>query len=112
MYTIQNLDVKRLADAKVKHQEKIIKLTGSKFIPIKAYEILKTATGDFSTENDKAREVDELFSQFLQREGIKIEQPKKGSIQLIRIRERERARAIELLELGLELEHELALSKK
>lgn len=104
MYTLANLDVSELSRVKIKNQDKIIKLTGIKFVPLKAYEIIKEETNSFTEENEKARGAETLFTQLLERNGIRLPKPEDDELELIRVRERERKRTLELLQLKLRLQ--------
>ena len=105
MYQIASITPKELAKVKVRHQSEILELTGSKFDPLRAYDILSKETKGFTEENAKVQEADALFVELFKLNGITLKKP--GKDQAIRIREQERARALQLLELELELELEL-----
>ncbi|UII32261.1 hypothetical protein LVD17_00220 [Fulvivirga ulvae] len=115
MYELEKVNPADLNKIQVRKQGKIMELTGSKFDPAKAYEMISRETGGFKQEVDKAKEADALFIQLLKREGIalpgdkpKKEDGKKPSTKTdnesrIRIQEQERSRAIEILQLKLKL---------
>ncbi|MBL6450033.1 hypothetical protein JMN32_27210 [Fulvivirga sp. 29W222] len=115
MYKLKKINPADLEKIQVRKQDKILELTGSKFDPAKAYEMVSQETGGFKQEVDKAKEADALFVQLLEREGIALpeDKPKKGARKKsnpetdnrsrIRIQEQERSRAIEIMQLKFKL---------
>lgn len=81
----------------IKNQDEILELTGSKLDPVKAWEVIKSNSENFTKVDEKAQEADKLLYQLLN-PGTK-ENKAPVSKQMLRLRERERARALELLEL-------------
>ncbi|GAA0892602.1 hypothetical protein GCM10009122_22810 [Fulvivirga kasyanovii] len=106
MYILEKVKPADLSRIQVKKQDKIIELTGSRFDPAKAFEVIKKETKDFKEQNEKAKEADALFAELLKQNGIKV-QPHQGGEKAeqnrVRIREQERARAIQILELEMQL---------
>ncbi len=118
MYAIKYLDFAELSKVEVKNQPKIIKFTGSKFIPSNAYQILKEDTDGFSREIQKAKDVDAMFLKLLEREGITLSPPEEEDIEAETTKARQRKRSLlleqlnlDLLELELELEMEKSKKK-
>ncbi|TSE03692.1 hypothetical protein [Aquimarina algiphila] len=127
MYQLEKINPKILAKISLKHQEKILEQTGSKFLPQKAYDTIKKETQDFTLDLAEAKKVDELFMALLKKNGIVIEEssapssspkmPKtpqektgkktKSKKEEMEFAEKERMRIIDLLELELELEASL-----
>lgn len=115
MYELEKVNPADLDKIRVTRQDKILELTGSKFDPSKAYEMISQETGGFKQELGKAKEADALFIQLLKRDGVALpsDKPKKEAGKKsntktddrssIRIREQERARSIEILQLKLKL---------
>ena len=102
MYELKDFDPKDLIKIKIKNQDKIVELTGSKLDPKKAFEIIKKETKDFKLDDEKARQADTLFIELLRREGLVNGSTKKESDQL-RIQAEALALELELLELELQL---------
>ncbi len=101
MYQIANITPAALAKVKIRNQSRILELTGSKFDPVRAYEIIGKEAKGFTEQNAKAEQADALFVELLKINGITLNKPDADNA--IRIREQERARALQLLELELEL---------
>ena len=103
MYKIKNVPPKTFSKIEIKNQEKIKELTGSKLDPVRAFQIIKRESKDFSEQNEKALKADELLYELLKRDKLNGFGNKADSSERIRLKERERARELELLELELEL---------
>ncbi len=104
MEELKDLDPKILSKIKVKNQKKILQLTGTKFSPPKAFELLKKDTGDFTEWNDESEQAADLFQKLLKREGIELAlKPPEDDEEELRMREQERLRLIKLLQLKLKL---------
>jgi hypothetical protein len=101
MYQLATINIKQLPAVKIRNQQKILELTGSKLDLITAYEVIKKETKNFTEKNDKAQQADALYSELLKMNGIAVENTE-GS-EKIRVKEQERARAIALMELELSL---------
>ena len=100
MYKTKNITKEALKALKIKNQDEIVDLTGSKLDPVKAWEVIKSTSEDFSTSDAKAQEADALLYEMLNPEMKKSKKPE-GTKEIIRLQEKERARALELLELEL-----------
>ena len=100
MYKTKNTTKKELEQLKIVNQDEIFELTGSKLNPIKAWEVIKSTSENFSKSDVKAQEADTLLFEMLNA-GKKKETYKTTSKETIRIQEQERARALDLLELEL-----------
>ena len=100
MYKTKNITKDTLKALKIKNQDEIVDLTGSKLDPVKAWEVIKSTSEDFSKSDVKAQEADALLYEMLQ---PKMQQNDKRSDakEIIRLQEKERARALDLLELEL-----------
>ena len=100
MYKTKNISKDALKALKIKNQDEIVDLTGSKLDPVKAWEVIKSTSEDFSKSDVKAQEADALLYEMLQ---PKMQQNDKRSDakEIIRLQEKERARALDLLELEL-----------
>jgi hypothetical protein len=100
MYKTKNITKEALKALKIKNQDEIVDLTGSKLDPVKAWEVIKSTSEDFSKSDAKAQEADALLSEMLH---PKMQQNDKRSDakEIIRLQEKERARALDLLELEL-----------
>lgn len=106
MYTLEKVKTADLSRIQVKKQEKILELTGSRFDPAKAFEVIRKETKDFKEQNEKAKEADALFAELLKLNGITVQPSQSGDKaeqSRVRIREQERARAIEIIELEMQL---------
>lgn len=103
MYQTVNITPKDLARIKIRNQDKIIELTGSKLDPVLAYEIIKKSSKDFTEMNNRVKEADALLAELLKANGITVEANTPEPETRIRLQERERARALKLLELELQL---------
>lgn len=112
MYQIANITPAALAKVKIRHQSKILELTGSKFDPVNAFRILSKETKGFTEQNAKVQQADALFVELLKLNGITLKKPAVDNATRIRIQEQERTRALELLELELELDREHSQGKK
>jgi len=100
MYKTKNTRKEDLKALKIKNQDEIVDLTGSKLDPVQAWEVIKSNSDDFQKSDAKAQEADALLYEMLHPES----QNKKGNEsgkEIIRLQENERARALELLELEL-----------
>ncbi len=100
MYKTKNITKEALKALKIKNQDEIVDLTGSKLDPVKAWEVIKSTSEDFSTSDAKAQEADALLYEMLNPEMKKSKKPE-GTKEIIRLQEKDRARALELLELEL-----------
>ena len=100
MYKTKKTTKKELEQLKIVNQDEILELTGSKLNPIKAWEVIKSTSENFSKSDVKAQEADVLLFEILN-SVKKKERSKTTSKETIRIQEQERARALELLELEL-----------
>jgi hypothetical protein len=100
MYKTKNITKDALKALKIKNQDEIVDLTGSKLDPVKAWEVIKLTSEDFSKSDAKAQEADMLLYEMLR---PKMQQKGKRSDakEIIRLQEKERARALDLLELEL-----------
>ena len=100
MYKTKNITKEALKALKIKNQDEIVDLTGSKLDPVKAWEVIKSTSEDFSKSDAKAQEADALLYEMLH---PKMQQNDKrsDSKEIIRLQEKERARALDLLELEL-----------
>jgi len=100
MYKTKNTTKEALKALKIKNQDEIVDLTGSKLDPIKAWEVIKSTSEDFNKSDVKAQEADALLYEMLHPEVQKKENSNSDK-EIIRLQEKERARALELLELEL-----------
>lgn len=100
MYKTKKTTKKELEQLKIVNQDEILELTGSKLNPIKAWEVIKSTSENFSKSDVKAQEADVLLFEILN-SVKKKETSKTTSKETIRIQEQERARALDLLELEL-----------
>ena len=100
MYKTKDTTQAQLKALKIKNQDEIVELTGSKLDPVKAWEVIKSTSEDFKKSDLKAQEADGLLYEMLR---PKMEQKSTGrdAKEIIRLQEKERARALELLELEL-----------
>jgi len=100
MYKTKNITKQELKALAIKNQDKIEELTGSKLDPVKAWEVIKSTSENFSKSDVKAQEADRLLYEMLH---PKMQKKKKNGDdkEIIRLQEKERARALELLELEL-----------
>lgn len=106
MQTLNQVTPSLLQQIQVRHQDKILELTGSRLEPAKAYEIIKKETKGFKESNPKAEQAANLFMALLRLNGISLpgQAPEKPNEQnRLQLQERERARTLELLELELTL---------
>jgi len=100
MYKTKDITKKELQAVKVANQDEIEDLTGSKLDPIKAWEVIKRASDNFTKPDEKAKEADELLAKIL-KPNMKSSKKADDGKEIIRLQEKERARALELLELEL-----------
>ncbi|WP_179020768.1 hypothetical protein [Winogradskyella forsetii] len=100
MYKTKNTTKEALKALKIKNQDEIEDLTGSKLDPVKAWEVIKSTSEDFNKSDVKAQEADALLYKMLHPE-MQKKKDNKGDTEIIRLQEKERARALELLELEL-----------
>lgn len=100
MYKTKNIIKQELKALSIKNQDEIKELTGSKLDPVKAWEVIKSTSENFSKSDLKAQEADALLYEMLQPKAKK-EKDKKDSNEITRLKEKERSRALELLELEL-----------
>ena len=84
----------------VKNQDEIVDLTGSKLDPVKAWEVIKSTSEDFSKSDAKAQEADALLYEMLHPK-MQQKDTRSDAKEIIRLQEKERARALDLLELEL-----------
>lgn len=104
MYKTSAIKPEILGKVKVKNQEKIVEITGSKLEPKKAWEIIRNETKDFTKDSDKAKQADELLMELLKANKISLPDKSKDKTKArFRLEEQERNRELELLELELEL---------
>jgi hypothetical protein len=103
MYQIENITPNELSKVKIKNQDRITELTGSKLDLQKAYEVIKDETKGFKEKNEKALQADELFAELLKLNGISTTRSSKEKDNQIKLKEQERTRALKLLELELQL---------
>ena len=100
MYKTKNTTKDALKALKIKNQDEIEDLTGSKLDPVKAWEVIKSTSEDFNKSDVKAQEADALLYKMLHPEMQKNKSDDSDK-EIIRLQEKERARALELLELEL-----------
>jgi len=100
MYKTKNTTKEALKALKIKNQDEIEDLTGSKLDPVKAWEVIKSTSEDFNKSDIKAQEADALLYKMLHPE-MQKKKKNKDDTEIIRLQEKERARALELLELEL-----------
>ena len=100
MYKTKNTTKDALKALKIKNQDEIEDLTGSKLDPVKAWEVIKSTSEDFNKSDVKAQEADALLYKMLHPE-TKENKSDQSDKEIIRLQEKERARALELLELEL-----------
>ncbi len=100
MYKTKNTTQQDLKALEIKNQEDILELTGSKLDTVKAWEVIKSASENFSNSDLKAQEADALLYEMLYPK-TKQKTSKDSNKEIIRLKEKERARALELLELEL-----------
>ncbi len=106
MQSLKSVTPTLLQQVQIRHQDKILELTGSRLEPAKAYDIIKKETKGFRESNPKAEQAANLFMELLKLNGISLpgmSQTESTDEQRIRLRERERTRTLELLELELQL---------
>ncbi len=103
MYKTSAIKPETLSKVKVKNQDKIVEITGSKLEPKKAWEVIRNETKDFTKDSEKAKQADELFAELLKVNGLTVTKSTGKSNDRIAIRERERSRAIEILKLKLKI---------
>lgn len=106
MYKTKDISVKELEKIEVKNQQEIQSLTGSKLDLKTVWEVIKKDSKDFTQEDLKAIEADELLHGIVSfpQKGIK----KKDSLLQERYREKERAKAMDIALKILELELSIA----
>lgn len=100
MYKTKNTTKDALKALKIKNQDEIVDLTGSKLDPVKAWEVIKSTSEDFNKSDVKAQEADALLYKMLYPE-MQKKKDSNNDKEIIRLQEKERARALELLELEL-----------
>tara|TARA_R110000796_G_scaffold210709_10_gene326913 strand:+ start:150 stop:464 length:315 start_codon:yes stop_codon:yes gene_type:complete len=100
MYKTKNTTKDALKALKIKNQDEIVDLTGSKLDPVKAWEVIKSTSEDFNKSDVKAQEADALLYKMLHPE-MQKRKDNNDDKEIIRLQEKERARALELLELEL-----------
>ncbi|WP_298952356.1 hypothetical protein [uncultured Nonlabens sp.] len=100
MYKTKNITKEALKALKIKNQDEIVDLTGSKLDPVKAWEVIKSTSEDFSKSDAKAQEADALLYEMLHPK-MKQNDNRSDAKEIIRLQEKERARALDLLELEL-----------
>lgn len=103
MQTLNQVTPSLLQQIQVRHQDKILELTGSRLEPAKAYEIIKKETKGFKESNPKAQQAANLFMELLRLNGISLPGEAPNEQNRLQLQERERARALKLLELELTL---------
>ncbi len=112
MYKTKNIDAKELKAVEIQNQDQIIESTGSALNLVKAHEIIKRTSSNFSKSEVKAQEADRLLYQLLNRDvktDVKNQETSKTkqlSKEALRIRQKQQASELALLELELELELE------
>ena len=99
MYKTKDITPQELKALAIKNQDEILELTGSKLDPVKAWEVIKNNSQNFTKADLKAQEADSLLYQILH-PGKKSKKESKSK-ETILIQEKERARALALLELEL-----------
>ena len=100
MYKTSKISKEALEAIQITNQDEIVEFTGSKLDPVKAWEVLKKASKDFSVSDAKTAQADALLFELLFPEK-KREKVTRVKTQNIEIQEKERARALALLELEL-----------
>lgn len=100
MYKTKNITKDTLKALKIKNQDEIVDLTGSKLDPVKAWEVIKSTSEDFSKSDAKAQEADALLYEMLHPK-MQQKDTRRDAKEIIRLQEKERARALDLLELEL-----------
>lgn len=100
MYKTKDSTPKQLQSIKITNQDEIVALTGSKLNPLKAWEVIKEASENFTKTDAKAQEADALLFEMLH-PNLKRKTDATTEDETIRIQEKERARALALLELEL-----------
>ena len=100
MYKTKNISKEALKALKIKNQDEIVDLTGSKLDPVKAWEVIKSTSEDFSKSDVKAEEADALLYEMLHPK-MQQKDKRRDAKEIIRLQEKERARALDLLELEL-----------
>jgi len=103
MYRITNIEPQKLSQVKVRHQDRIMELTGGKLEAKDAFDTIKRETGGFKKKNDKAMAADDLLIQLLRRSGISVNGSGSAERERMLIQAKARERATALLELELEL---------
>ncbi len=100
MYKTKTIPGKILKTIQIANQDEIKELTGSKLELDKAWELIKNRSENFTKEDLKVKEADQLLYQIVYPSKTKTSESNR---ELIIIKEKERARALVLLELELEL---------
>lgn len=103
MYKTSKVSPTELKKIKVKNQAKIKEVTGEELDPSKAWTIIKNESKNFTSDNEKAKEADELLAELMKVNGLTISKTLDDDKERIRIRERERARAIQIMKLQLQI---------
>ncbi|MDN5201181.1 hypothetical protein QQ008_07405 [Fulvivirgaceae bacterium BMA10] len=108
MYKTSQVTPKDLGKIKVKNQARIREITGEELDPKKAWSIIKNESKNFTNDNPKAKQADELFAELMKANGLivnrdPVSKSKDDDKERIRIRERERARTIQIMKLKLQI---------
>lgn len=99
MYKTKDITKDQLKKVGIQNQDEILALTGSKLEPMKAWEVVKQSSENFTNSNKKALEADALLFEMVKGK-TKEKLPKKMD-EKIKIKEKERTRSLALLELEL-----------
>ncbi|GAK75651.1 hypothetical protein JCM19296_1243 [Nonlabens ulvanivorans] len=95
MYKTKNITKDALKALKIKNQDEIVDLTGSKLDPVKAWEVIKSTSEDFSKSDVKAQEADVLLYEMLH---PKMQQKDKRSDakEIIRLQEKRTCQSVRI----------------
>jgi len=110
MYQTSEIATENLKTLEVKHQAKIIALTGQQFEPVKGFLEIQKLSENFKKPHPKAEEADALLIKLLAKDGLikKTVQPKPAGIGLseqerITMEAEARKRALKLVALKLKM---------
>ncbi|TGV03592.1 hypothetical protein [Flavivirga rizhaonensis] len=111
MYKTKDIEPKELNTFAIKNQDEILQHTGSKLDLVKAWEVIKNTSNNYTKSDEKVQEADTLLYQILNRKQESAapkqtnskKQKVSSSEETLEIQEKERSRALALLELELEL---------
>jgi len=106
MYQMQHVDLAALAQVEVLRQEQITKELGQPFDPLQSFRIIQRDTGDFTLETEEGKKADQLFMEFLLKNGIepsseKVEEEQER--ERIKLQAKARERDLQLLKIKLKL---------